>query len=82
LKTWLVLWGVIHFVVVGALYMNPFVDRIYKRFSDHPGVRKWPSITRYVATMFIGTQVEVYILAAAFFYLAPRYTLACLPLQS
>ncbi|MCB9653086.1 MAG: hypothetical protein H6729_02995 [Deltaproteobacteria bacterium] len=64
--------GVIHFVVVGALYGNPFVDRLYRRATEsEPGVRRWASRRRYMLAMFAGTQVEVYFLALAYFWLRP-----------
>jgi hypothetical protein len=63
--------GLIHFVAVGALYQNPLVAGRYRRHAEHPGVRRWSSQPRYLAMMFLGTQVEVWILAGAFFYLAP-----------
>ena len=64
--------GVIHFIVVGALYGNPLVDRLYKEAqAHHPAVRRWPSMPRYLATQFVGTQVEVFLLCAAFLWLRP-----------
>lgn len=64
--------GIAHFVVVGALYGNPFVARLYRAAeANEPGVRSWPSRGRYLVTQFLGTQVEVFILAAAYFWLRP-----------
>lgn len=72
-----VLWGfvagVIHFAVLGALYGNPVVDRMYVRAVEaHPAVRTWESKPRYTVTQFLGTQVEVYIIAIGFAWLHPR----------
>ena len=62
--------GVIHFIILGALYANPFIDRLYKKAqSEFPGVRKWDNQKEYLLKMFAGTQVEVYIISAGFFYL-------------
>lgn len=61
--------GLIHFVVVGILYMNPFTAKLYKNESDHPALRKWPKQGEYVLKMFLGTQVEVFIMTAAYVYL-------------
>lgn len=71
------LWvGLIHFIVTGALYGNPVVDRIYQHaMATAPGVRKWPTRGRYLLTQFLGTQVEVYILALAFVLLRPGIAL-------
>ncbi|OHD55118.1 MAG: hypothetical protein A2Y33_01035 [Spirochaetes bacterium GWF1_51_8] len=59
--------GIIHFVIVGVLYGNPFIGKIYKDAQDHPGVKKWPSQASYMIKMFLGTQIEVYIMTAAYF---------------
>ncbi len=65
--------GVIHVMVTGALYGNPVVDGIYARaMKEEPGVKDWPSKPRYLVTQILGTQVEVYILAAVFAWLHPR----------
>lgn len=64
--------GIIHFVVVGLLYGNPVVGRLYQTaMEDEPGVKRWDSQPRYLVAMFLGTQVEVYILAIAFLWLRP-----------
>ena len=69
---WGLVVGVIHFVVVGALYGNPFIDKMYKKAQDEePGVRKWSSMAQYMPRQFLGTQVEVYILAFAYVWLRP-----------
>ncbi len=71
LKT--VIWGsvvgVIHFIVVGFLYQNPVVARIYKNESSHPGVKKWENKTRYIVSMFLGTQIEIYIITVVYIFL-------------
>ena len=66
---WGTLAGVIHFVVTGILYQNPFTARLYKKSEDDPGLRKWNSQKKYILAMFLGTQVEVYILSAGYFIL-------------
>jgi hypothetical protein len=67
------LWGlvaaVIHFIVVGVLYQNPVIDKIYKALATHPGMKPWPNVKEYLFKMFLGTLVEIYIFAAAFVYL-------------
>ncbi len=70
---WGLIIGVAHFVVVGALYQNPFVARLYREAKSHPGVRRWESEKAYVAWMFAGTQVEVFILTGAYLYLRQRF---------
>lgn len=67
---WGLVIGVIHFVIVGILYGNPYVDKIYQKAQSSEGsVKRWESRTRYLVTQFLGTQVEVFILAAGFFWL-------------
>jgi len=61
--------GLIHFVAVGILYMNPFTAKLYKQESEHPALRKWPKQSEYIVKMALGTQVEVYILTAGYIYL-------------
>jgi hypothetical protein len=65
--------GVAHFAVLAVLYGNPVIDRLYvDAHAGEPGVRRWPSRGRYLVTQFLGTQVEVFILAAAYTWLRPR----------
>lgn len=62
--------GLIHFVIIGALYGNPMVDRHYQQAQEsEAGVKKWESRARYLVTQFLGTQVEVFILTAGFLWL-------------
>ncbi|MBK7844322.1 MAG: hypothetical protein IPJ71_11595 [Bdellovibrionales bacterium] len=69
---WGTIVGLIHFVIMGILYGNPMVDKIYKTAQQtEPGVRKWLSQKKYLITQFLGTQVEVYILTFAFFLFKP-----------
>lgn len=69
--TTIVIWGLvvglIHFFVVGVMYGNPIVDRVYQRaMQTEPGVKRWPSRPRYLVTQFLGTQVEVYAVTTAY----------------
>ena len=67
---WGLVVGVIHFMVIGALYGNPLVDKIYKEAQrTEPGVRSWPSMPAYMVRQFLGTQVEVFILSGAYLWL-------------
>jgi hypothetical protein len=64
--------GVVHFAFIALAYGNPIVDRISaKAESESPAVRQWASKPRYFVTQFLGTQIEVYILAIAFVWLRP-----------
>ncbi|MCD4813206.1 hypothetical protein K8S19_05890 [bacterium] len=66
---WGLVAGLIHFIVVGGLYQNSVVAGIYKSLENHPGMKQWPDIRCYLSRMFLGTQVEIYIFAAAYVYL-------------
>jgi len=69
----IILWGLVvgiaHFVVVGALYQNPAVAKMYNACQGEPGVKSWASKKAYVSWMFAGTQVEVFILTGAYLFL-------------
>lgn len=56
--------GVIHFMIIGVLYQNPFVARLYKEeeIKKSPGLRIWKNKKKYMLYMFLGTQVEIFIL--------------------
>lgn len=69
--------GVIHFLIIGALYGNPFIDRIYQLAQkSEPGVKKWSSKIRYLLIQFLGTQIEVFILTFAFLWIRPLVPIA------
>lgn len=63
---WGMIVGVIHFVIVGILYQNPIVSKIYKSFEDHPAVKKWGNHNKYILSMFLGTQVEIFIITLGY----------------
>lgn len=66
--------GVIHFVVVGILYQNPIVAKMYKEATEAPGVKIWKNQKEYLLKMFLGTQLEVYILTASYLYLRTLFS--------
>ncbi|MEZ4744347.1 MAG: hypothetical protein R3B45_18165 [Bdellovibrionota bacterium] len=62
--------GVIHFFVVGLLYGNPLVDKLYQEAQKNsPGVKRWDSKPKYLITQFLGTQIEVFILSFGYIWL-------------
>ena len=66
--------GIIHFVFAGLYYGNPLVGPIYDAAAaQEPGVKEWASRARYLATQFLGTQIEVYVLTLAFFLLRSAF---------
>ncbi|MGE0527753.1 MAG: hypothetical protein AB7G93_22145 [Bdellovibrionales bacterium] len=75
-----ILWGmfagILHFMLIGVLYNIPAVARQYELAAQaSSAVKKWPSKTQYIVTQFLGTQIEVFILASAFFWLRPSLPL-------
>ena len=47
-----VLAAVIWFLAGGVLYMNPLVAGFYREAADHPGVRRWASVPKYLLLQF------------------------------
>ena len=46
------------FVLGGALYMNPFVAKIYKEAESSPGLKKWTNVPQYVGLQYIGILIQ------------------------
>lgn len=72
---WGMVIGIIHFFIVGILYQNPFVAKIYKNNEEHPGVKKWENKSKYILSMFLGTQVEIFIITAGYLILRNAFTI-------
>lgn len=71
---WGLIAGVVHFVLIGLLYGNPFVAKQYaEAMQSSPAVRKWLSMGSYRLTQFLGTQVEVFILTIAYLWFRPAF---------
>lgn len=69
---WGLVAGIGHFVFIGLLYGNPFVAKQYdEAMKTQPSVRNWPSPGKYRLIQFLGTQVEVFILALSYFLFRP-----------
>jgi hypothetical protein len=63
--------GIAHFVVIALLYGNPIVDAYSREANKHASVKQWPTQADYFIRQFFGTQVEIYILTFAFFWIRP-----------
>ncbi len=70
---WGLVIGVVHFAIIGALYQNPWVGKLYEEADGDPGVKKWENKKAYIGSMFAGTQVEVFILTGAYLYLRQHF---------
>ena len=64
--------GLVHFVILGMLYGNPVVGKMYQQAqATEPSVKKWPKQGKYLLTQFLGTQGEVFIITFGFIWLKP-----------
>lgn len=69
-----VVWGgfvasIVWFIVGGALYMNPVIAGIYKKYEDLPVMKRWPDVAKYLGTMYLGGCLVQCLLAAFVFAL-------------
>jgi hypothetical protein len=46
--------SIVWFIVGGALYMNPFVAKIFKDAENAPGLKEWPNVPKYLGLQFTG----------------------------
>lgn len=65
--------GIIHFFIVGLLYLNPLVARQYEKGKNSSAVKIWNNQKEYLIKMFLGTQVEIYILTTVYLYLRQMF---------
>ena len=60
---WGLVIGLIHFVVMSVFYKNPIIDKIYlEAQKSSKSLKKWNDEKKYLISMFLGTQIEIYIL--------------------
>jgi hypothetical protein len=68
--------SVVWFIVGGALYMNPFVAKIYKDIQRYtkiykdvygsPGLKKWSSVPKYIGLQYAGILAQCLLWAFVF----------------
>jgi len=58
--------SIVWFVFGGALYMNPFVAKIYKDAENSPALKKWPSVQKYISLQYVGILVQCLLWAFVF----------------
>lgn len=61
---------VISFVILAFLYGNPLVGKLYKKYEDHPAMKKVDSQGKWMLNMFIFTLLEVLFAGLIFFMAA------------
>lgn len=66
--------SVVWFIVGGAVYMNPFVARIYKEYETSPGLKTWGNTASYLMTMFLLILVQCLLFAAVYAFIRPVFT--------
>jgi len=60
------------FIAGGILYMNPPVANIYRKYEDHPGMKKWDNPIKYLVTMYLlGVLIPCMIFSFVFYFLSP-----------
>lgn len=60
------------FIAGGILYMNPLVAKVYKKFEDHPAMKKWDNQKKYLAYMyFIGALIPSVIFSFIYESISP-----------
>ena len=70
---WGLVIGIIHYIVMGFLYQNPFIAKFYNKGKKSPAVKKWYNIKEYMLKMFLGTQLEIFILTGSYLYLRQQF---------
>ena len=66
--------SIIVFVLGGGLYMNPIVDKIYKKFKDgkHPGVKQWSQMGKFMLSMYVlGMLLPSLLIAGVYTFIQP-----------
>lgn len=62
--------GIIHYIIMGILYMNPIVGKLFDEAQkNHPGVKMRNSTSDYLTKQFIGTQIEIWIITAGYLFI-------------
>jgi len=60
------------FIAGGILYMNPLVAGIYKKFEDHPAMKKWDNQKKYLLYMYlIGALIPSILFSFVYEFISP-----------
>jgi len=63
---------IVWFLAGAVLYMNPVVANVYKRYKDHPSMKKWPTQAKYLAgTFLVAGFIPILLINIMFVYIAP-----------
>lgn len=58
--------SIVWFIAGGALYMNPFVAKIYGDAKRSPALKKWQNIPKYLALHYAGILAQCLVWAFVF----------------
>jgi hypothetical protein len=61
--------SVVWFIIGGALYMNPFIAKIYKNAKDSPGLKKWQNVPQWLIFTYIGVLIQCLLWAFVFTFI-------------
>ena len=61
--------SLVWFILGGALYMNPFIAKIYHSAEYSPALKKWPNVPKYLGTMFLFTFVQGFFFALVYLFM-------------
>ncbi|MBU1167047.1 hypothetical protein KKC60_01405 [Patescibacteria group bacterium] len=60
------------FIAGGILYMNPVVKKIYSKFENNPGMKKWGDQKKYLLSMyFVGALIPSLIFSFVYTLISP-----------
>ncbi len=63
--------SIVWFIVGGALYMNPFVARMYKNAENCPGLKKWRNLFHYIVLQYVGILAQCVLWSFIFALIKP-----------
>lgn len=60
------------FIIGGIFYMNPIVAKIYKKFENSPGFKKWKDTKKYLVNMYVfGILIQCLLFAFVYAFIKP-----------
>lgn len=62
--------GIVHYIILGVLYMNPVISKLYSTEQKKSNaVKAWKDQKAYLTKMYIGTQIEIFIITASYLFI-------------
>lgn len=66
--------SVVWFIIGGIFYMNPFVSKLYKKFEESPGVKRWGNTKAFMIYMYLLILLECLLFAFVYSFLKPVFS--------